>query len=256
MEKDRSYSSISKQSCVPLHEQVKEFLLREIEEGRVKQHQRLPSEKSLCARFGVSRITVRQALSELESEGVIQRIQGKGTYVAPKKVDQGLARIVTFSKTVMEMGLRPSTRILDYKVISADVVLSRVLSIPLGSEVSELTLLGVGDDQPLVLYKSCFPEWLGSRMWWLAKKKAKNGEAFSTYDLYREEGLPVLKQIDQTFEVTTTDSELSCILKVGKGFPVFVVTSIFYGSDDKPLEYRRAVYRGDRYRFHITRTVG
>jgi GntR family transcriptional regulator len=253
MTSSKSDFLVSKENDVPLYQQIKESLRKEILERRLKEKEKIPSERSLCERFGVSRITVRQALSELLAEGLIERRQGKGTFVAPRKVQQGLARIVDFARTVLDLGLKPSTRITEYKIVPADVVLSRILAIPVSSQVSKLVLLGLGDSEPLVLYTSYFPLSLGAQMFEAAKERTKRGLPFSTYDLYKDIRIVMPSQVDQTFEATVADNEISSILKIKKGSPILLVTSIFISSEKSPLEFRRAMYRGDRYKFHITR---
>ncbi|MGQ9648417.1 MAG: GntR family transcriptional regulator [Thermodesulfobacteriota bacterium] len=237
----------------PLYRQLLKVLRRQIEEGKIKPEQQIPSERSLCEKYRVSRITVRQAIAELINEGLIYKKQGKGTYVQPKKVNQGLVRFVNFAKTVLELGLRPSTRILKSEIVPADVQTAKLLEIPLTSHILKLSLLGLGDEEPLVFYESSFPLSLGKKMAKEAMEMQKLKAPFSTYDLYNKAGVVLPRYVVQTFEATVADASVSMILKVKRGFPIFKITSIFQTNDSHPLEFRIALYRGDRYKFHITR---
>ncbi len=238
---------------IPLYKQLGELLRQQIEQGKFKPDCPIPSERSLCQKYHISRITVRQAISELLGEGILYRRHGKGTYVGRRKVTQGLARIVSFSRTVMDLGMKPSTKILANEVLPTDFQMAKVLEIPVTSQTLRLVLLGMGDDEPLVLYESYFPLPLGKKMAGEAKRREREGIAFSTYDLYGDPVGVVPQSVNQTFEAITADDRLSSVMHVKRGSAILMVTSIFTASDQHPLEFRRAMYRGDRYKFYITR---
>jgi GntR family transcriptional regulator len=242
----RSTAALNHQEATPLYKQLLDVLRLQIEDGEIKPEQPIPSERSLCKKYRISRITVRQSIGKLITEGLLYKKQGKGTYVSPRKVNQGLVRFVNFARTVLELGLKPSTRILESEILPADVQIAKLLEIPVTSHISKLSLLGLGDDEPLVFYESSFPLFLGKKMAKEAVKMEKRKIPFSTYDLYGKTG-----SISPRFVVS--DERLSVLLKVKRGSPIFMITSIFQTIDHHPLEFRKALYRGDRYKFHITR---
>jgi GntR family transcriptional regulator len=238
---------------LPLYKQMINRLIEQIETGFYKPGRMIPSERALCKSFGVSRITVRRCLSEMIHNGILYRQQGRGSFVAKRQVRQGLARIVSFSRTVMELGMQPSTTLLSSELIAADVLMVKVFNLPASSSVLKLSLLGKGDEEPLVLYESYFRPELGRRLVQEAIRREEEGVAYSTYDLYGEAIGIFPTTVNQTFEATTADNRLSAILKLKKGFPILLITSVFMNHDQEPLEFRRAMYRGDRYKFHIQR---
>jgi GntR family transcriptional regulator len=244
---------LNNHESTPLYKQLKELLHKQIEQGKFKSDHPIPSERVLCQKYHISRITVRQAISEMINEGILFRKQGKGTYVGKRKVTQGLARIVNFTRTVMDLGMKPSTKILGNDVIPADFQIAKVLDIPVTSQILKLSLLGMGDREPLVFYESYFPLSLGRQMAREAKRREKRGIPFSTYDLYGEPTGVVPKSVNQTFEAITADERLSSLLHVKKGSAIFMITSVFITQDQRPVEFRKAMYRGDRYKFYITR---
>ena len=239
----------------PLYRQLTEVLHRQIEQGLYKTGRPIPSERILCQTYKISRITVRQALSDMINEGTLLRKQGKGTFVAERKVNQGLVRLVNFARTVLDLGMKPSTKVLENEVLPADIQLAKVLDIPVTSQIMKLSLLGMGDKEPLVLYESYFPISLGQRMTREAIKREKEGLPFSTYDLYGESSGIFPTRASQTLEAMTADTPLASLLHVRKGSAVLMMTSVFLTSDQRPLEFRKAMYRGDRYKFHITREL-
>jgi GntR family transcriptional regulator len=244
---------LNPKESTPLYKQLLDVVRRQIEEGKIKPNQPIPSERSLCKEYRISRITVRQSISELINEGLLYKKQGKGTFVCPKKVNQGLVRFVSFARTVLELGLKPTTKILGDGVLPADVQIAKLLDIPLTSQILKLSLLGMGDHEPLVLYESYFPLALGKKISMEATRWERKRLPFSTYDLYGKTTSVSPRFLVQTFEAMTADDRLAFTMKVKKGAPIFMITSIFQTADHRPLEFRTALYRGDRYKFHITR---
>jgi GntR family transcriptional regulator len=85
--------SVTSISPVPLHTQIREVLRRRILDGSYAPHSQMPSESQMMATFGVSRITIRQALGDLQKEGLIFKVMGKGSFVAKPKAFQSLSRL-------------------------------------------------------------------------------------------------------------------------------------------------------------------
>ncbi len=243
------------QEPTPLYKQLSDLLRRQIEEGKIKPDHSIPSERSLCEKFRISRITVRQAISEMINQGMLYRKQGKGTFVAKRKITHGLARIVNFTRTVLDLGMKPSTRILGNEIFPVDFQIAKILDIPITSQILKLSLLGMGDEEPLVLYESYFPVSFGKKMMKEALKREKEGLSFSTYDLYGESSGVFPGMVNQTFEAITADEKLTSLMHLKKGAAIFMITSVFLTLDQRPLEFRKAMYRGDRYKFHIMREL-
>ncbi|MFB3886722.1 MAG: GntR family transcriptional regulator [Thermodesulfobacteriota bacterium] len=246
---------LNNHESTPLYKQLGRILRQQIEGGKFKFDYPIPSERSLCDKFKISRITVRQAISEMINEGILYRKQGKGTYVAKRKITQGLARIVNFTRTVLDLGMNPSTKILGDEIQPVDFQIAKVLDVPVDSQILKLSLLGMGDQEPLVLYESYFPLSLGRKMAREAFRMEKKKLSFSTYDLYGDSSGIFPASINQTFEAITAGERLASLMHVKKGTAIFMITSVFMAQDQHPLEFRKAMYRGDRYKFYITREL-
>jgi GntR family transcriptional regulator len=240
-------------TTIPLYKILKNDLHGQIESGSLKPGELIPSERVLCKQYGISRITVRRCFSEMIHEGILYRKHGKGTFVAMRKIKQGLTRIVDFNRTVLELGMKPSTSILSSELISADIEIAKVFALPIAAPILKLSLLGKGDEEPLVLYESYFPPDTGQKIVRGALIREKKGVPFSTYDLYDESAGVFPFTVNQTFEAITANDRLSVIMKLKKGAPILLITSIFLDRNQQPLEFRKAMYRGDRYKFHIVR---
>jgi GntR family transcriptional regulator len=238
---------------IPLYKILKNDLHGRIESGSLKPGELIPSERVLCKQHGISRITVRRCFSEMIHEGILYRKHGKGTFVAMRKIKQGLTRIVDFNRTVLELGMKPSTSILSSELISADIEIGKVFTLPVAAPILKLSLLGKGDEEPLVLYESYFPPDTGRKILRGALIREKEGVPFSTYDLYDESAGVFPFTVNQTFEAITASDRLSAVMKLKKGAPILLITSVFLDRNQQPLEFRKAMYRGDRYKFHIVR---
>jgi DNA-binding transcriptional regulator YhcF (GntR family) len=134
---------------LPLHSQIAEAFRKAIQEGRLKPGDRLPSEPELVTQLGVSRATIRQAMAELLAEGLIYRYQGRGTFVAPQKLEHPLQRLISFSEDIRSRGMQPGSKLLFFGQVNADAEIAAYLQIPPGKTVLRiyrlrLCVLGVG----------------------------------------------------------------------------------------------------------------
>src|SRR6266496_5274589 len=120
---------------IPLYHQLSQLLRTAIEQGTYHPGDRLPSEPELIREYGVSRITVRQALDELEAEGRVVRRHGKGTYVAEPRIEQELVRLTDFVEDMQQAGQHPSSRVLAFEHEPARPVIAKALNILRGTEV-------------------------------------------------------------------------------------------------------------------------
>lgn len=240
-----------------LYKQIKEAIKDQIAKGEMKDGDRVPSERELCAIFGVSRITVRQAINEAVQEGFLYTLQGKGTFIASNselKINQGLVRVTSFSDTMKSRGLTAKTKILSHNIQQADFALSKILNIEITQEVLNMNLLGIANQQVMVLYESYFEAVLGKKIYERAQEMVAREAAFSSTDLYIHMNIsPAF--VDQTFEAITADKEMAKLMDIHEGHPLFLISSIMYTRDDSPLEYRKSFYRADKYKFHIKRQV-
>lgn len=239
----------------PLYRQLLGSINRRIRKGDWGAGGQLPSERDLSVQFGVSRSTVRQALEQLSHAGLLKKIRGRGTFVTPHEpITQPLGRVTAFREALAAQGMTPGLRVVSRTQEPCDVVLGRLLGVPPETALLHLVYLGLGDDEPLALYRSYVP----------AGKMAETVDKFCraaaskiaprmVSELYAERaGLPELRA-EQTFEVRLATAEEAALLALARPAAVFSVTSLISTLGGEPVEYRRAVYRGDRYKFNIER---
>src|SRR4030066_407139 len=106
-------------SPVPLYSQIREILRQRILDGTYQPHQKMPSESELIRAFRVSRITVRQALSDLQRAGLVFKIHGKGTYVSKPKAFQNIGQLQGFGEAMSRMGYETFSQVVGIKTLAA-----------------------------------------------------------------------------------------------------------------------------------------
>jgi len=245
---------LERNQTIPLYEQLKNIIENQITSGELKSNEQIPSERELGEKYKVSRITVRQAIIMAEREGLVTKVHGVGTFVTSPKIRQELNIISSFQSTVEQLGLIASTKILNSNIITSDFQLSRLLNLEVMEKILNLQLLGSGDNSPIVYYNTYFSFHLGEELEKIAQTMIDNGIPFSTLDLYKS--IPEYRptHVEQTFESILSNEHLAAILKIQIGFPLLRVTSIVY-QQNQPLEYKESFYKGDMYKFFITRQL-
>jgi GntR family transcriptional regulator len=202
----------------------------------------IPTERSLAADFDVSRTTVRQALAELTVEGRLHRVQGKGTFAAEPK----LAHRLNLSSDTIVDGLEPFAQLVDVDEVPADAELGVLLDVAPGSTVVRLRRLRLADGEPMAVEAAYLP---AARFPGL-RRCASEGE--SVYEVLRERYGVRLGRVEQTIETTLAGPREAELLRADVGLPMLSLARQSFDSDGVPVEWLRATYRGDRYKFVAT----
>lgn len=235
--------SLGKNVPIPLYYQIKTRLMEAIENGQLKPGDRVPSERELTEKFNVSRMTARQALAELESQGVLYRVQGKGTFVATPKLEQPLAGITSFTEDMRRRGLEPGARVLSVEEVPAGRRVGRALGLAETTPVFRLERLRLAGGEPMALEVSHIP---------VALCPALFTVDFADQSLYKilaeTFGVKLVKAV-QSLEAVPADAYEADVLHVREGTPLLLLERISRDSTDRPAEFVRSLYRGDRYRF-------
>jgi GntR family transcriptional regulator len=141
----------------PLYVQIKDLLRSRILDGTYQPHQQLPSEAEMIAAFHVSRITVRQALGDLENEGLIFRLHGKGSFVSKPKAFQDLGRLQGFGEAMRQMGYETFSRVLSIRNVTPSSQVREHLKLGKRAHVTELRRLRFLNREPISLDISYLP---------------------------------------------------------------------------------------------------
>jgi GntR family transcriptional regulator len=205
----------------------------------------IPTERSLASEFDVSRTTVRQALAELTVEGRLLRVQGKGTFAAEPKVAQRL-QLSSYTEDMRAQGRQPSSKLLDISEIPAEAELARLLAVRAGAKVLRLHRLRLADGEPMALETTHLP--LG-RFRGLRRYITSGG---SLYQVLRERFDVEMGHAEETIETALAGPQEADQLGADVGMPMLLLSRHSFGTDGRPVEWVRSVYRGDRYKFVAT----
>jgi GntR family transcriptional regulator len=238
---------LDKKIPVPLYYQLKELILAEIKKGNYKCEDLIPTENEISEVFEISRTTVRQAITELVSEGWLYRVKSKGTYVSYPKLGQDfITKIEPFDDQITRLGMRPSTEVLEFKVDEATEEVAKNLEILEGDKVIYLQRRRFADDAPLVVLETYLPY---EKCYFLMDYDFVKDSLYKA--LADRGGEYHVTKIRRIVEVAEANAEDVAYLNMKKGKPIQFFSSVGYNALNKPIEYSLARYRGDRSRFEV-----
>jgi len=217
-----------------------------IDSGALKVGDMLPPENELCARLSVSRPTVRQALSELVSEGWLTRQKGKGTFVSRPKIDvRFLQKLESFNDQMRQKGLTPTTKVLSLQKAPGVRRINEELLLEPDEPLLSLMRLRFGDGEPVVSVDTFIP---------LAQFPAMLEQDYEHCSLYeRLESLYNARifRVHREIEAANANRREAELLQIEHGSAICLVKTIGFTDTDLPVEYSVARYRGDRNKFSI-----
>jgi len=227
----------------PKYEALRRQLLADITAG-MQPHDALPTERKLMQSYGVSRMTVREALSRLADEGRIYRVQGSGSYVAdPGTIRKSLA-LTSFSEDITARRMTPGAKLLTLERADADVAVARDLALSPGDPVVRIVRLRTADGEPMCLERVWLPERLVPEL-------VNDGIGESLYETLAGYGLDP-QHADQTIRATVVTAAEGKLLDVPAHSPALQVSRITYDSLGHAVERGHSLYRADRYDFHLS----
>jgi GntR family transcriptional regulator len=228
----------------PKYLQLVDIIRRDIMSGRLQEGDKLLSENELKEKYDVSSTTVRKCIDILRNEGLITRMQGVGTFVQAKHVERSLKKVLSFTKNMEQVGLVPSTDVLDKRIMKASGEQLDKLNLQPGEDVLELRRLRHGSGIPMMLdvryinIKYC-PGIEGEDL------------SGSLYEIYEKKYGINLLGAKQHLRLVVLDAEEARLLHCGVSTPAYLVTGVTYTNDMWPMEYEESLYRGDEYEFFI-----
>lgn len=232
---------INRSSKLPLYQQIYDILRAELGRGAWQPGDLILTETDLMAKFGVSRIIVRQALDMLVKDGLIYRQRGKGTFVAHPPIEQATTRIISFTDDMRRRGFEPGTAVLQAELLPAPQSLAEPLRVPAGEELAHIQRLRLADGEPLaiedsyLIHRYC-PGILGHD--YASKPLRETLEGI--YGVRMARASQIIRAISAT-------AALAEPLGVKRGAPVLALERTSFSDAGMPVEFLRIYYRGDRY---------
>ncbi len=233
---------VAHETGIPAHAQIATRIAELITSGELVVGERLPAERVLADRIGVSRMTLRHALASLEARGLIERGVGRGTFVAQPKLDYAHTRMAGLSERLRRSGLEPGARLVSCHERAAPLGVAAALSLADDERVVCLERVRLGDQEVITLEESWLP---ASRVPGLCDRDLTG----SLYTLLGTEyGAEPVRAVERLEPVLATAREAEA-LDVREGSPLMLVERIAYIADGTPIEFARDRHRGDRARF-------
>lgn len=230
--------------ALPLYYQLEVILKERIEHGEFKNGDTFPCERELIEEYGVSRITVRQALSNLSASGLIEAHPGIGTVVVKDKIDEKLSRVKSFSEEMMEHGMVMQTKECKCSLCVPPLEVSKELGINKGEKCFQLERVRCADSISVVYSLTYI-------------STARNMECderlydSSLYAYLKEEKGIIITGAKDTFEAVAADNEISRHLEIRQGSPILKRTRISYINNKEVFEYTLCWYRADKYKYTV-----
>jgi GntR family transcriptional regulator len=241
---------IDHSSIRPLYVQVKEeleqWIVSSLHDGTLSPGDRLPSENELSERLDVSVITIKRSLDELRRQGLIQRIQGRGSFVAGKeKIVLSLRRLFSLTEFTKEQGMHPARVTIEISETRASWAVARHLQLAPGERVAKLTRIRLMDKLPVAVETSYLTIAL------LPGFLNRYTDQIALYELLENEFGQEIVQAEDILEAVLINPFESQVLEVPVGSMGIILERTGYTQEGMPLEYTKTVFRGDLCSFSI-----
>lgn len=234
---------------VPLYLQLTRIWRQEIATGHLKPGDMLPPEPEVCRQYGVSAITVKQALKELVNEGSVSRERGRGTFITQRKLPpQELTRLSDLTEAMEASGLQPTVEVVRREKWLANEDQADLLEISFGEPLLRLERVFRNGSEVLAVEQVDIPATLCPD---LLDEELVNRSLYAV--LEERYGLRPVKA-EQYIEAIAVEGADARLLRLPDGSPVVQAERITSLSDGRVVAYSRLLYRGDRYKFHVTQT--
>lgn len=232
-------------SAHTLHGRIHEELRERIVSGSWREHARVPSESELMKQYGVSRITVRKALSDLERDQLIFKVAGKGSFVSQAKPFQELGRLQGFAEAMGAMGHETYNRVLALKTVAASEQVASHLKLPEGSKVTAIQRVRYLNREPVSLDLTWIPRELGER---LAREDLSTRDIFLI--LENQCGV-ALAHAELSIGAAVADAKVAKQLRIEPGAPVLQIERTTFTRDGKPVDYEQLYCRSDNFQYRL-----
>lgn len=235
--------NIDRESIIPIHYQITELLRNQIKQGIYNPGSMLPSEFEIMKKLGVSRTTVRQALNNLVSEGVIRREPGRGTFVLEPRIRSEFSKLDSFTHDIQRLGKKPGSILLEKNYKIPNMEIAKYLGVKENDPLLTVTRLRTADDEPIAIATS----WLNQI--YVPELEKLDYQGLSIYQTFISIGLVLKRASTRVWADLANFAELS-LLQMQPGSPVLRLRRLTYIELEKKevtIEYVEATFNGYMY---------
>lgn len=238
-----SEDRLDAKSPVPLYFQLQELIRRKIDSGEYAEDSCIPSEAELQRRYGVSRITVRNAIEGLVFEELLYKKQGVGTIVARRRFVDDTSILKSFTEKTLDQHANTRTEVLEIKRIGASRRIADHLGMAEKESVVCVKRVRYIDNEPINLFTSYLRGDLGLSL--------DHDFSGSIYRLLEETYGVRIDEAEKVIEAIPASAEEAELLGVSPGDPLLVVRNTTFDAEGRAVEYAEGVYRSDRYKYVV-----
>ena len=236
--------SIDPNKDLALYLQLKELFIQRIQEGDWAPDQLIPTEQELMREFDVSRTTIRQAVSILVQEGLVEKKQGRGTVVKPRKLSGNLSQLKGFAEEVLERGQTPRSKLIRAEFKTNLYHEKSMLEIKDDQPILLVERIRLADEIPVALERTCWPKEIGDILMKYDLDEARYYEILEKYKVYLNRANEKISAINATIDEADA-------LGIRAGEALLEMTRLSFGVNNQPIEYTKTKYRNDQYHYNI-----
>jgi len=234
-----------KNEAIPLYYQLETILRKRISSGELARGDLLSSEEALAKEYNLSRITVRQALSSLESDGLIVRKRGKGTFVSKKHTYLESPKFTGFIEDLISMGIRTTSKILDISMVEGPQNIQEHLELEVGTQLFRIEKIRLVEGSPFSYVLNYLPPDIGQKI----KKEDLIAKPLLMI-LEDDLGIKATEAV-QSIEATIADTHVASLLGIRVGDPLLKGERTVFDVNHRPVEYVSVLYRADKYFYTV-----
>lgn len=238
--------TIDNSSGIPLHLQIRDIVRKEvIQRTLVDENGKMATEYALMNHFGVSRVTIRNALKMLVDEGVIVREKGRGTFLKVNHPENWSGRLLGFTEAIKQSGFVPDAEIVKQGAVNDETGNKEYKEKLDVKEIWELRRIRYADEQPIAIEHAFYPEKYGKLL------ENQDLKSIAIYKYFEEELKIYLNEAKQMISAINADAEVANLLHVREREALLYIERVTYSSESEPIEFLKAVYRPDHFQYLI-----
>lgn len=228
----------------PLYKRIAGRIKEDITSGVLKVGDAIPTEAHLSQQFEASRVTVRQAIKLLVEEGLLEKIQGSGTYVSEGKIEHNVFELQSFTEEMKRLNKVPENRILDFQLVAPSSHVKRYLHLHEDEKVFYVRRQRLVDEVPYVLEDTYLPVSMFPNLSYQIMTGSK-------YDYIEKERGMRIKESFQEIIPVLPDQDIATYLNVNRQSPILKVQSYSMFEDETVFEYSEVYFKSEEYKFTI-----
>lgn len=234
---------INRNSNIPLYVQLMDILIDKIE-NYMEENDQLDSEREICEKYSVSRTTVRQALDELEKDKYIYKVQGKGNFIASRRMEQELIKVYSFTEEMKKLGKKPKSKLLNFEITEANEKILRKLNIKSDELVYKVSRIRIADDIPMIYEVTYLPynKFIG-----MTKEMLEENPM---YEVFKNEFKVHISSAEEVLESVLINKLESIYLDINEEEPGLKIERTTY-DNNQIIEYTVSIARGDKFKYRV-----